>query len=76
MNATAGTADRLRIVVVDDHLLFRAGVRSELAAHCTERETAARHVRARIQAIIVDQPHRAITRGDLPMPSRGDKRSR
>jgi DNA-binding NarL/FixJ family response regulator len=24
---------RLRIVVVDDHLLFRAGVRSELAAH-------------------------------------------
>jgi DNA-binding NarL/FixJ family response regulator len=34
VNATAGTADRLRIVVVDDHLLFRAGVRSELAAHC------------------------------------------
>jgi DNA-binding NarL/FixJ family response regulator len=25
--------ERLRIVVVDDHLLFRAGVRTELAAH-------------------------------------------
>jgi DNA-binding NarL/FixJ family response regulator len=34
VNATAGTAARLRIVVVDDHLLFRAGVRSELAAYC------------------------------------------
>lgn len=26
-------SERLRIVVVDDHLLFRAGVRTELAAH-------------------------------------------
>jgi DNA-binding NarL/FixJ family response regulator len=26
-------SERLRIVVVDDHLLFRSGVRSELAAH-------------------------------------------
>jgi DNA-binding NarL/FixJ family response regulator len=27
-------SDRPRIVVVDDHLLFRAGVRAELSAHC------------------------------------------
>jgi DNA-binding NarL/FixJ family response regulator len=35
MSASAGTSSvRLRIVVVDDHQLFRAGVRAELAAHC------------------------------------------
>lgn len=28
------TGQRLRIVVVDDHHLFRAGVRAELAEHC------------------------------------------
>ena len=27
-------SDRLRVVVVDDHHLFRAGVRAELAGHC------------------------------------------
>ena len=27
-------SDRLRVVVVDDHHLFRAGVRAELGAHC------------------------------------------
>jgi DNA-binding NarL/FixJ family response regulator len=26
--------ERIRLIVVDDHLLFRAGVRAELAAHC------------------------------------------
>ncbi|HEX4363090.1 MAG TPA: response regulator transcription factor [Solirubrobacteraceae bacterium] len=30
----APPADRVRVVVVDDHHLFRAGVRAELAAHC------------------------------------------
>jgi DNA-binding NarL/FixJ family response regulator len=35
MSAPGADPDtRLRIVVVDDHHLFRAGVRSELAAHC------------------------------------------
>jgi DNA-binding NarL/FixJ family response regulator len=28
------TGARLRVVVVDDHLLFRSGVKAELAAHC------------------------------------------
>ncbi len=32
MSSTA--ADRVRIVVVDDHLLFRAGVKAELAGRC------------------------------------------
>jgi DNA-binding NarL/FixJ family response regulator len=32
--ASAGAAARVRIVVVDDHHLFRAGVRAELAAAC------------------------------------------
>ena len=32
--AAGGSAARLRIVVVDDHHLFRAGVRAELADHC------------------------------------------
>jgi DNA-binding NarL/FixJ family response regulator len=30
----SGASDRVRIVVVDDHHLFRAGVRAELAAAC------------------------------------------
>jgi DNA-binding NarL/FixJ family response regulator len=30
----AAPSDRVRVVVVDDHHLFRAGVRAELAAHC------------------------------------------
>jgi DNA-binding NarL/FixJ family response regulator len=32
--ADAPVQERLRIVVVDDHHLFRAGVKAELAAHC------------------------------------------
>jgi DNA-binding NarL/FixJ family response regulator len=28
------SAGKLRVVVVDDHLLFRAGVKAELAGHC------------------------------------------
>jgi DNA-binding NarL/FixJ family response regulator len=31
---TPGPAEPVRIVVVDDHHLFRAGVRAELAGHC------------------------------------------
>ena len=27
-------SERVRLVVVDDHQLFRAGVRAELSAHC------------------------------------------
>ena len=35
MTAAADTAsERVRVVVVDDHHLFRAGVRAELLAHC------------------------------------------
>ena len=30
----AAVPERPRIVVVDDHHLFRAGVKAELAAHC------------------------------------------
>jgi DNA-binding NarL/FixJ family response regulator len=34
MSTAAPAPARLRIVVVDDHLLFRAGVKAELAPHC------------------------------------------
>jgi DNA-binding NarL/FixJ family response regulator len=34
MTAAARPSARLRIVVVDDHHLFRAGVKAELIAHC------------------------------------------
>ena len=33
-HATPSSAEPVRIVVVDDHHLFRAGVRAELAGHC------------------------------------------
>jgi DNA-binding NarL/FixJ family response regulator len=47
MSASAGaSAARLRIVVVDDHHLFRAGVRAELAVHCDIVGEAAEPVQA------------------------------
>ena len=47
MSAVAPTrAARLRIVVVDDHHLFRAGVRAELADHCDVVGEAADPARA------------------------------
>jgi DNA-binding NarL/FixJ family response regulator len=39
-------SSRLRVVVVDDHHLFRAGVRAELAAHCEIAGEAADPARA------------------------------
>ena len=38
---TAATGSRLRVVVVDDHALVRAGVRSELTAHAPDLEVVA-----------------------------------
>ena len=51
--------ERPRIVVVDDHGLFRAGVRAELAAHCDvvgEAESPAQAVVGGVDGILVNVP--------------------
>ena len=54
-------SDRVRVVVVDDHHLFRAGVKAELAAHCdivgeaaTPAEAAAVITESRPDVVLLD----------------------
>jgi DNA-binding NarL/FixJ family response regulator len=57
--------ERPRIVVVDDHLLFRAGVRAELAMHCEVVGEAANPPEA-IAAILATRPDVALLDVHLP----------
>ena len=58
-------SDRPRIVVVDDHGLFRAGVRAELAAHCDVVGEAAGPADA-VAVIIAATPDVALLDVHLP----------
>ena len=57
----AAVSERVRLVVVDDHQLFRAGVRAELSAHCdvvgeaaTPAEALAVIAATRPQVVLLD----------------------
>jgi len=59
------TAPRLRVVVVDDHQLFRAGVRAELAEACTVVGEAANPVAA-VAVIATSAPDMVLLDVHLP----------
>jgi DNA-binding NarL/FixJ family response regulator len=62
------SAARLRIVVIDDHHLFRAGVKAELLAHCDVVGEAADPAQA---AAIIDETSPDVVLLDVHIPDGG-----
>jgi DNA-binding NarL/FixJ family response regulator len=60
--------ERIRVVVVDDHLLFRAGVRSELAGHCDVVGEAANPAEA---VAVIAAVHPDVVLLDVHLPDGG-----